>query len=492
MLLAAASGVLGSGSDAVRAAWLPSEAEIVHWHWHKGRYGPALTGNHSWHYFADFLHTELKRAGVTDLVRNQWTFRRWQTSHWPDDSQWSLAIDGRRVPVASFGANSGETPPAGIDLPLVRLEPGSARRLDGAIAVLRTRTDAATAAALARTDYEYQSPPVPYPWGSGTAAPAGIDSVSWRIFPQLMQARQLIDAARQRGAAGAVVVFDAGRELLAGTYTFPVPELHDMPTLLVDRTAGSGVLAAADRGERATLRLEAQVADSDAHQIVGFLPGRHYGTARDEVIQLVTHTDGPAISQDNGALGILALVRYFSRIPREERGRTLMVYLDCRHFMPGQEEHFADQDYLNRHPELRARIAAVVGMEHLGQIEYEERGERLLPSGRAGPSMIWATDDQQLIDVAIEAVRDNGLPSAAVRNIERPGIHGRDQGRWYGLASPERIGGLPAVAIMGTMGGYWATSAGIERLDPVLFRRQVATFVQITRALMEAESLPVR
>lgn len=44
-------------------------------------------------------------------------------------------------------------------------------------------------------------------------------------------------------------------------------------------------------------------------------------------------------------------------------------------------------------------------------------------------------------------------------------------------------------AIMGTMGGYWGTSAGLERLDPELFRRQVATFVQITGGLMTLDEL---
>ena len=57
------------------------------------------------------------------------------------------------------------------------------------------------------------------------------------------------------------------------------------------------------------------------------------------------------------------------------------------------------------------------------------------------------------------------------------------------MASPARVGGRPAVAIMGTMGGYWGTSAGIARLDPELFRRQVAVFVQVTAELMAMDDL---
>jgi hypothetical protein len=126
-------------------------------------------------------------------------------------------------------------------------------------------------------------------------------------------------------------------------------------------------------------------------------------------------------------------------------------------------------------------------MEHLGQIEFEEQGDRLVPSGWVDPSMIWATDHAALHSLARKAVIDNELPSAVLRNVWRDGVHGRRQGRWYGMASPARTGGRPAVAIMGTMGAYWSTSSDIARLDPELFRRQVATFVQITAGLMDLE-----
>ncbi|HEX7035377.1 MAG TPA: hypothetical protein VF210_06355 [Pseudomonadales bacterium] len=463
---------------------MPTVEQIVYWHWQKARFGPALTGNESWRHFLAFLESELAAAGVVDFERNRWTFDRWQTSHWPDDSRWSLTVGGDAVRVASFGANSGSTGPEGVTAPLVLYEPGDPpEKLTGKIAVMRTRFDPAIAAQLAEADYEYRA-------ATGKKQEAGGgESVSWRIFPQLMQTRELIAAARAGRAAGLLLVFDANRALAAGLYTFPVPALYDVPTLILDREAGGDVVRAAEAGRSATLRLEADVVESEAYQLIGFLPGRRYGTPEDEVIQLVTHTDGPAISQDNGALGLLALIHRFADVPRSERPRTLMVYLDCRHFMPGQEEAFAEQDYFARHPELRDRVVAVVGMEHLGQIEYAERGDRLVPTGRVDQSLIWTTDDPRLLELAIAAVKTNDLPSAVVRNVARPGVHGRSQGAWYGLASPARIGGKPAVAIMGTMGGYWGTSAGIERLDPELFRRQVAVFAELTRELMTLDTL---
>lgn len=480
---------------------LPSTGEIIRWHEEKP--GAALTGSPAWQRFMAFMASELAAAGVVDIERHAWGFQRWETSQWPDRSGWSLTVAGDSVPVASYGANSGSTPADGLTAPLVVFDEENPEAVRGKIAVLRLVAPPEQTAALAGLDQEYRAPDGPWPWpgaGDEPSAPAtdrlapsaeAIDSVSWQIFPQLMQLPGAIQRARAAGAAGALIVLDANRGLAEGLYSFPVPDHHAMPTLFLDRETGAQVLAAAREGAEATLTLRAEMLPSEAYQLVAYLPGRHYGTPRDEVIQLVTHTDGPSVSQDNGALGLLGLVRHFGTMAREERPRTLMVFLDCRHYMPGQEPAFREHDATRRGTASGAPIVAVIGMEHLGQVEYVEQGDGLAPSGRVDPSMIWTTDDERLVNLAIDAVQASGLPGATVRNVARPGKAGGSQGRWYGMASPERAGGLPAVAIMGTMGAYWSLDSrldsGLDRLDPVLFQRQLETFVRITEELMEIE-----
>jgi len=270
-------------------------------------------------------------------------------------------------------------------------------------------------------------------------------------------------------------------------YTFPVPKIYSAPSLYLDRTAGRTVIADAKAGAQATLKLEATTTQSTAYQLIGYLPGNSYGTPDDEQIQLTTHTDGPSISQDNGAFGILGVIEYMSHIPQAQRRRTLMIFLDCRHFMPGAEQAFSAQDWFVRNPRARDSIIAMIGVEHLGQIEFIEDGDTLAKTGRVYPSQVWTTNNSKLVDLAIKAVDDNDLPSAAVRNIARPGVHGGSQGRWFGMAKHAPELGVPAFAIMGFMGAYWATSSDIERFDARLFRRQVATVVQLTGELMTAD-----
>jgi hypothetical protein len=265
-----------------------------------------------------------------------------------------------------------------------------------------------------------------------------------------------------------------------------VPALYDVPTLYLDRGNGARVVKDARAKKTATLKLLAAIEPTETYQLIAYLPGKHYGTGQDEQILIRSHTDGPSIAQDNGALGVVGIVKYFSQIPQQERPRTLMVHLDCRHYMPGMEEAFAEQDYFARHPESKKKIVALVATEHLGQIEYKEVGEVLAPTGQVEPSFLWTRPNQKLIDLAIKAVKDNDWPRCSVQAPERPGIHGRSQGVWYGMGE---LGlgdawDLPGFGMMGTQGSYWATTARINKFDPNLFHTQVAAMSQLTGELM--------
>ncbi|HVF16080.1 MAG TPA: hypothetical protein VNA21_04190, partial [Steroidobacteraceae bacterium] len=70
--------------------------------------------------------------------------------------------------------------------------------------------------------------------------------------------------------------------------------------------------------------------DSRADSIVATLKG-----TSDEVIFLTTHTDGPNEVNDNGALGVLALATYYSKLPAAKRRRTLVCSLPTGHYAGG-------------------------------------------------------------------------------------------------------------------------------------------------------------
>lgn len=457
------------------------------WHALKDKFGPALSGNRSWQRYLKFVEQSLKQLNAADVGLNVWTYDRWHTSQWPDASRWSLTVDGQPVRVASYGAYSGSTPPAGITAPLVYFDAADPPAdLRGKIVVFQPRLTPAMIDLISSFDYE--SPPVQdsYPEPGG-AVPAEVQPVSGAIWAQLQQVGGFIEKLTSGGAAGGIFVFDSTFDQLAGLYTFPVPKLYQAPSLYLDRTAGAAVVAAAKRGQTATLRLEADVSKTVTWQLSAYLPGKNYGTPADEQILFVTHSDGPSISQDNGPLGLLAVAYYFAHIPQSRRPRTLAFFFDNRHYMPGGEAAFADNDWLAQNGPAADRVVAVLCMEHLGQIEFVEQGDRMRPSGRVNQSNLWVTNNQRMIDLATQAVADNRLKGVTVRAPARPGKHGRSQGPWYGLGRLADQLGKPGFATMGTMGAYWSTSSRLDRFDPNLFCRQVATFCQLTGELMLAD-----
>jgi hypothetical protein len=193
------------------------------------------------------------------------------------------------------------------------------------------------------------------------------------------------------------------------------------------------------------------------------------------------------VLQDNGALGLLGIVGYFSHIPQSERPRTLMLYLDNRHYMPGMERAFAKQDYFTKNPAAKKSIVALVATEHLGQIEFREVNDKYEPTGKLEISFLWSRNNQMLIDKAIKAVQDNNWPRVMVQSVERPGKHSGPQGIWYGLGKVALAWDLPGYGTMGAQGAYWATTARIDTFNKEHFVTEVAAMSQLTGELMLAD-----
>ena len=280
-------------------------------------------------------------------------------------------------------------------------------------------------------------------------------------------------------AAGGLVVFDMNPGRARGLYTFPLlePDVTGVPGLYLDRVAGAVVKEAAKAGKSATLRLDASTGKATPYFLSGFLPGRDYGKPEDEFVLLVTHTDGPNLSQENGALGILAIVGYFAQTPQAERRRTILVMLDPQHYMPGRHR----VDWYETHPDTAARIVASIGVEQLGQREYAEDGADFLLTDRPEPTIIFAQDNKLLIDSAIEAVKAERLPRVQVR------VPARGQGQWIGLGDVAVKRKIPGFGTSTDMSAYWSTTPGIESFDRELCRRQIGVLVRLTRQLMQGE-----
>ncbi|MGI9289817.1 MAG: hypothetical protein ACR2QG_00910, partial [Gammaproteobacteria bacterium] len=190
---------------------------------------------------------------------------------------------------------------------------------------------------------------------------------------------------------------------------------------------------------------------------------------------LVTHSDGPNLSQENGTLGILGLVRHFAQIPQQERAKSLRVLLDPQHYSPGR--HLIN--WYEAHPDVMQSVVASLGVEHIGQLEYGETENGYGLTGEAEPWQLFVRDDPRLIAAAIAAIEENELPRTELRVPEKKG-----QGRWTGLGDIAIKYDLAGYATLSNMSGYWGTTAGIESFDSELASHQLDTLVMLIDELM--------
>jgi hypothetical protein len=467
----------------VNRKFLPTAEEVRSWHAIKdSKGGPTLTGSPSWHNYLEMLEKEWRNLGVKDIFRNPIRYQRWYTTEFPDDSNWSLHVDGKKIQVANCGCNSGHTPDNGATGGLVIYKEGMPdEALRGKIVIIVK----GPSPGLSRgsDDYEYLSNANTFP---NPLKPYD-DEKALSPFP-IMGLGAAQEPLTRAGAAGAVIVMPLPFDAVKGLYTFGVPALHQMPTLYLDRDAGAEVAAAANAGRQATLRLIATTEQAEGYQLFGYLPGRDYGTPDDKQILLITHTDGPSISQENGAIGILSIVKYFSRIPKARRPRSLMLFYDCRHFMPGAERAFANEDYAANHPDIYSHVIASIGIEHLGQMKVEEgAGKPFHKSNVPDLTSVYVTNNKHMVDLAIAAVKDSNVPRTQVQCPGRKGLHGGEQGPWYGLGSIANRNRIPGAAVIGALTGYWTSAARLDWLDVSLFLTQMASTSQLCGSLMLAD-----
>jgi hypothetical protein len=452
------------------AAYSPDT--LQQWHAAKAELGPIFADSPAWQAHMAFVEESLMSAGVVEVQKCPAPYTRWWAPDNPLPQERQLRINGQSLPVASYWAYSGSTPAAGIIAPLLLYKKGMPKEaLRDHIVVFEVGHIPPQMLPMFDIGHEYATADL-------TIDAQSIVNEQWYQGNFVTRFGKWDELLKDSGAAGAIVIFAMSPERLSGLYTFPLLNLGivGVPGIYVDSETGKLVLAAAANGDAAALTLVAHEESAEPYFYTAVLPGKNYDSDGDEQVLLVTHSDGPNLSQENGTLGIVALIRHFARLPQSQRGRSLRVLLDPQHYTPGRHTI----DWYQAHPEVMEKVVASIGVEQLGQREYGEdvHGYRL--TGRPEPMQLFTRDDPHLIAAAIHAIDESGVPRTELRVPER-----KDQGRWIGLGDVAIKHDLAGFATLSGMSGYWSTVPGIESFDKELAYRQVNMLVMLTEHLME-------
>jgi hypothetical protein len=523
----AASRATGTLSQ-IHGPFLITPRQALDWHLFKSQCGPTYAGSAGWKRFTDFLTSKLPEVGAVDLDYVEIPYDHYIVDDWPDrrthlhDSRHAterLITDGVPVPVvASYGMTSGFTPPEGITARLQYYDPArppSAAEMAGKILVFETTRYPAPPYAdsfldnYTPTDYEWRSPGE-WPPLFTPPAPGVMTSYHSRwVWSQLGGFAAIGVNAR---AAGIVVVYDLspgaafglaqrsvytvdGKAGLGSTYI-------NCPTLTLDRVNGAKVVGDAKAGKTATLTLIARFQRDTGKAMIAHLPGRDYGTEKDEQILIGTHTDAMSLIEENGGLGMIGIMSYFNHIPQASRPRTLTFYFDCRHFMPGGEASWPQYDYYKIHPERLKSVVATLGMEHMG-------GRQTIETGPGGNHYVYSSERPEdggvitslmdvynnniwLVEAIARAATDNRWPRVDVKaGPVAPGVNGGFQGKVKSPMNKGRGYEKPGIGLAGDWPGGWTqtfaqidTEAGPHGFDKDYFVQQVAGLTQIAGEFM--------
>lgn len=449
------------------------------WSWVQrlNSYGPRLTGSPAQRASIEFIADELVAIGLP-VQRDTHKMIRWTARTTGLRLQGGVAI-----PVASAFPYSGHTQPEGVTAPLVWLgeRPKSLEAAAGKIAVVPVKNIAITSQVRDRMFTRKAF----YPDRNAADLSGTITT------PLLSGLNPGIDlkSAKAAGILGVICVFQDMSEASAREEYLPfTTPYQDCPAIWVGPAAGHSLKAACEKGETATLTLEADldhgVESSTLYTVLE-------GTNIEETIIVNTHTDGPNACEENGAAALLALAQYMSRLPKEARRRSVVFAFITGHFqMPqfGKDGGKATSGWLSDHPELwdgkagNRKAVASLTIEHLGCTEWKDNAAKTasVRTGKLERELVYTTNG--VMD------RVYGDAVAGRKKIRALTVAPRN-GVFLGEGQPLFAAGIPGIAMCPIPDYLCAEPVGgdIDRLDPDFVQQQVETFA---KALLQIDRLP--
>jgi hypothetical protein len=299
-----------------------------------------------------------------------------------------------------------------------------------------------------------------------------------RAWTTLLTLPQL-SAFRALGAAGVVFILDASTANAAGQYTPFIHEYQNLPALIVSREEGATLRRAAADGVRARLLLTARLTDNvPSDSLLATLPGR---PGSDEVVIVHTHTDGQNAFEENAGIAQIALARYFARIPREARRRTLAFSAVTGHFGPGLPE---THGLLEDHPDLIARATAALVLEHLGASEWRDDIGGYNRTGEIELGAIFHTPGA-MTDIGVASMQAADLRRSLLLRPLNPVVPGVPA--FFGVGSELHAAGVPTLAFISGPNYLLALDGDhghIDKFDAERARTEVLWAADVLRRLV--------
>jgi hypothetical protein len=447
--------------------------------------GPRLTATSPHLQFIDALEEGFRGAGLT-VTRDPQPFQQWLAQDFSLDVL--SGAGAGRVPVASYYTYSGRTGPQGVTgdlvyagpLPPPPSSPGALQAYADALPAAADALLAAVPGGVAGNIVLMEAPIAPLVSGSfdplltyrydpdHTISETGDYKRAWTTLASLPR----LEPFKAAGAAGVVFALDASPANARGQYTPFIWGYQDMPALIVDRPTGARLRTLAAGRPKTRMVLTATLTKTKSDSLVAVLPG---SGATDEVLVVNTHTDGQNAFEENAGIACVALARHFAARSRSSRNRTLVFSAVTGHFSGGGQPQ--TQGFIDDHPDLIARTAAAVTLEHFGAQEWNDDANGYHYTGQVEIGAIFHSQTP-IFQPAIDSLQATDLRRS---ELLRPAAV-----TFFGVGASLHQKGVPSVAFIAGPNYLLALDGEhghIGKLDARRFAREIRWTADLVKRL---------
>jgi hypothetical protein len=476
--VAAAVAASGSGAQAPTLATgcptapdpaaLPTAAQLKQMNTFVAKLGARPTGSRAHAKYVSWIRKQLKPIPGLQTTDLGYKINRWSSSK----AELRLKAGGktRKLLVAGAVPYSKPTGRKGVSAPLTVVPEGTAIDTANASGKIVVRPAPAGSIQMALLLLPVVS------WSTydpnHTINPA--DNFKGDFIAYLDRIADLKNAAAA-GAKGILFVKPLPRRQIKGHYE-PYEGLPwGVPGLFLGADQGKRITDAIDAGGNPTARitLKAGFKRVTTPSIEATLPG-----ASPQRIVIDSHTDGTNAVEDNGPVAMVAMARYFASLPAACRPRTIQFAFSTAHFYQrvggpdvrdGGAEQLAqqlDKDY------DKGTVSAVVVLEHLGAIDYEEvdrktgPGSRLAPNGLRAIQFAGVTPSPPLVDAVQSVVQSYDMQrTILLQGADAPGNTVPQHCSFGGEGTPYEKHLLPTVGVIAAPQSLYDPAFGLEGID---------------------------
>src|SRR4051812_26977219 len=488
----AASGASGAGAQAPAdgsacpvapdPAALPSAAQLKQMNSFVAKLGVRPTGSRAHARYIAWIRKQLKTVPGIQTSDLSFPINRWSASK--TTLQLRVGRKTRRLLVAGAVPYSKPTSRKGVRAPLAFVPAGTA--IDTANSSGKIIVREAPAGSIQQALFLL---PV-VSWTTYDPNHTIDPSANFKgdFIAYLERIADLKDAAAA-GAKGIVFVKPLPRRQIKGHYE-PYEGLPwGVPGVFLGADQGKRITDALDAGKHPSARivLRARFKHVKTPTVLATLPG-----ASPQRLVIDSHTDGTNAAEDNGPVAMVAIARYFAKLPPACRPRTLEFAFSTAHFYqrvagPDTRDGGAEQvaKQLDRDYD-KGTVSAVVVLEHLGAIDYEEvdrkkgPGARLAPNGLRAIQFAAVTPSPPLVD-AVDGVveRYDMQRTILLQGADAPGNTVPQHCSFGGEGTPYAKHLLPTVGVIAAPQSLYDPAFGLEGIDFRVMHDELLGFTEL-------------